>query len=196
MDKFLTSGTLRLTLRALHDTGGPPLEAALRKAGWGPFLDNLPADDSALVGTLDDVTRLNQTIFGMLGEDLFRLYQRNTGQKMGEGARQRPWAAALIAQSATVPPERRLGWFVGVFVAAMGAIGLRYTVVEDATAWYLTPHTCLSCPGITAQQPVCAGTVAFVRMVGAPMMVGRPFTMAEVACRAVAGPDCRFAIYK
>jgi hypothetical protein len=33
-------------------------------------------------------------------------------------------------------------------------------------------------------------------MVGAPMMVGRPFTMAEVACRAVAGPDCRFAIYK
>src|SRR4051794_15283259 len=119
MDKVISSGMMRLAISAAQEAGGAQMVGVLRKAGWGPYLEHLPADDHVMIGTVADMQALSENVYTMVGEDIFRLFQRNIGQKMGEGMLHDPAVQALVAQAPGIPPAQQLGWFLREYVARM-----------------------------------------------------------------------------
>ncbi|HMA38389.1 MAG TPA: hypothetical protein VKY74_28330 [Chloroflexia bacterium] len=196
MEKVIAGNLMRLILDALRETSGPQFRAIMRQAGWEEYADHPPPDSDEPIASLEDFLRLTQTIYTMLGEDLYRLHQRNTGLKIAEGAIQGPWGAQIRAAALVVPHDQRLGWYVGEYAGYMAKAGVHYTIREEPAAWHMTLAHCPACPGIAAaKQPICTGIVVFMKKAG-DLVMERRLQVAEVACHAVDGAACTFALYK
>jgi hypothetical protein len=194
--KTISGSLMCLVLNALRETNGAQYTAILRKAGWEQYIDHPPPNSAELIGSQDDFQRLSQTTCAMLGEDLFRLYQRNTGLKIIEGALAGPWGAYLRSQVPTIAPSDQIAWLLREHESFMAKGGIHHTLSEDATAYYVEQAHCLACQGVTGVvKPVCAGNAAVPKKI-IEVILGRRVNTAEIACHAVDGSHCKVAIYK
>jgi hypothetical protein len=196
MAQGLSGPAARAALFAAKEASGPQYARILQQAGLERYVDTIPPEGEAVTITGEEAVRFQQTVYRMLGEDLFRLFHRNFGRSGGQGLLQSTWGPHLQATVATIPLDQRLAWLVGQYVGLAAHNGGHYTVTEDATAWYLESDDCTECPGIQgAKSPIC-DTFAGVFKTLADQILGTHVRVTEVACRAVDAPRCKNAIYK
>jgi hypothetical protein len=192
------SGNLALLyLTALKEVAGPQYTAILQQAGWGRFLDTPPPATDAPVLSGEESHRMIVTCFSMLGEDIYRLFQRNIGAVAARQILAGPWAA-LRDEAQQIPAAQRPRWVLEQQAVVLAHAGIHHTISEDATAWYSTvaPGDCGACAAIrTAKAPICAGTTVGLKTV-LDAICGRSYRVAEVECEAMGAPQCKYAVSK
>lgn len=190
----LSGAIARLLLSTLQQVSGPQYPRLLQQAGLERYLTTLP-DPAAKIGlAAEEIARLNRTVWTQLGEDLFRLYERNMGAGIAQGIVEGPLGAQLQAGAATRPQAERLRWTLEAY--RQRATGTPAPLTEDAQAFYLAINLCAACWGITgAATPICVATGMVIRQLLEHAVGGR-VRVEETACQAQGAPSCLFAVYK
>ncbi len=192
----VTANTMRVVIQAVREVSGRQFEPLLRASGMTRFLHELPPDDFSPAADGEELVRLFQTVYAMLGESCARLFHRNCGVRFAEGTLQNQWGHDTLAHAPQIPAPERLGWFVHELADMAGRAYSRQIVAEDSTAWYMTAEVCHTCLGITgAAAPLCASAEEMYRILG-DRMVGRHIRVIEVECAAMGASHCKFAFYK
>lgn len=61
---------------------GPQYAKILQASGLGRYITAQPPDTDTIAITNDEMVRFTQTVYQMLGEDVFRLFLRNFGHAL------------------------------------------------------------------------------------------------------------------
>jgi divinyl protochlorophyllide a 8-vinyl-reductase len=192
----ISGSSMRGMLVALQKVAGRNYETLLTAAGLARYLTALPAADQSPAATGQEVAQLNTAVYQILGEALTRLFHRNLGETYAAGIVQNPAHQTMRARIQAAPREQQLALFVQETsrLIERGWPGVRHS--EDSTAWYWTIDQCVVCAGVQhAMAPICGQLPALVSGLGKALLGRRP-RVAEVECRALGAPACRFAIYK
>jgi predicted hydrocarbon binding protein len=188
--------TVRVTLQAIQEVSGPQYKVLIQNAGLDRFLAELPPDEWYPIATSDEMVNLYQTIYGMLGEVLTRMFHRHSGAVMAAQVLAGDWGRQMRKSVTFVPIADRMAWCVPQLGMLMSRDGTPATISEDAVAWYLTLESCYICRGISnARLPLCASSEALFKAL-AEAMTGQRVRVAEVTCMATGAAHCKYAFYK
>lgn len=189
--------TVALVLHVIQELAGPQADPLLTQAGLGRFLTAPPQLNSMRpVASQEELIRLFQAIYRMLGEDLTRLFMRNFGDRTVTALLPLPEIQQMCAAARNRPPEQQMRAFTDALAKWTARGWAPGVITEDAAAFYFAYEVCYACYGITgAKRPLCAaGDVIFGRL--AQEALGRRVRVSEVECVAAGGAQCRYAIYK
>src|SRR4051794_1037270 len=79
-------------LPILKQVAGTQYANILQRAGWGRYVETLPPATPEPVLSGQESHQLIQVCYAMLGEDLYRLFQRNIGTALARAILAGPWA--------------------------------------------------------------------------------------------------------
>jgi predicted hydrocarbon binding protein len=185
------SGTLTtLALASVREVSGVQYEKILKAAGLSRFITQAPPFTDETVSSLQEWSLLLGNIHSMLGEDLYRLFGRNLGTKLGQGVIATPWAAETAAQIQRLPPAAQMERVMGHLVEYWARQGVVFQRLPGPNGHRISPDACTACAGISgAHKPICTLYTTTISLV-ASHLYGHRLRVEEQECRAMGHPGC------
>lgn len=190
MDQPVSGYMTRLPLEALQEISGAQYVRILEAAGMTRFLTELPPLTPDPVSNFQEWDHLFHNTYLMLGEDLFRLFGRNLGTRLGQRVIQLPWAAATAARLHSLPPAERLAAVIAANTTWAAEQGIIYLCDVQPASMTVTPQPCHYCVGCTgAQKPICSVYPSALSLIFS-YLYGQRVRVEERECRAMGASAC------
>jgi predicted hydrocarbon binding protein len=186
----------RLMLLTLQEVSGPQYAHILQQGGIQRFLTVLPPASDSPALTPEELVRLTHVIWAMLGESLFRLFQRNMGTKLGRRMLEGPWRRQVGTEVPSLAPDAQLRWALERYLTLVDQGLTAMRLEETPDAWTVRMAPCAACLGLSgAQAPICMMPLLMIRQ-ALEALLDRRVRVEETACHAMGAAACTFTVYK
>jgi bacteriochlorophyll 4-vinyl reductase len=206
VEMHITDAYMRWALMAAEEVAGKNgLGVVLRSAGLAHLIDNYPAEQLAVSGTISygEYARLNTGLlefFGRAAKSMtLRIGRISTRRAIDQQSALFGIAALVAAKFLPVSSQLKMVMDAQIsgFKKLSQSVGEEYVAhVEDrGDRWAFAIETCAMCAGKQADQPIChlyTGTL----LESTKWLTGKDFEVKEVECRAMGARACVYEVSK
>lgn len=198
-DLVIVNTLMRQALTAVEEVmGRNGLNAVLRMAGLGQYVDNLPPDDLNPSVKSSDYARLNEAIESFYGRGGRGMLRRIGKASFQYAVREQSALLGLAGVALKLLPQKqRVRFILNSMANALKKTNPQVQIeVEEADDKFAyVARTCSVCYGRQSDKPICHLYVGSISE-AVQWVTGQPYQVQETQCIAKGDPYCRFEVVK